>query len=249
MQPLRWCDEVDSYWSKKFYYYVQSQSWLKIFFTIFTISVDEVVAFPCSAIIGFVLYNWVGDGLAGAQLLRIFGDFGMVCLFEVVSKWLFGRERPPWMKRKKGGNAYAMPAEWWAFPSGHTARAVYGSYVIIHYADRSPWTTLGFQQAVTPLTLAVICYSWAILCGLSRVALGKHRLADVIVGGIMGLAIGASPCATLDLRGWGRFALAFAFTVQLAVVVSSARYRAMMPYWPGFAWIVVTFWLTFPYAM
>jgi hypothetical protein len=77
-----------------------------------------------------------------------------------------------------------IPDELIRNPSGHTAGAavVYGSLVIT-VARR----LVDLKRGLIPSTVAIAA-AIALLIGLSRLALDKHSLAEVLVGGALGVA-------------------------------------------------------------
>jgi len=62
-----------------------------------------------------------------------------------------------------------------SFPSGHAARAFLIAVI---------------GSALGPDWLGVLLWIWAPLVALARVAMGVHYLSDVIVGALLGIAIG-----------------------------------------------------------
>lgn len=69
----------------------------------------------------------------------------------------------------------------WSFPSGHSNNCfgfAMGSSMCLKMDEKHNWTWY---------TVAI--FVWAALIGLSRIIVGRHYLADVIVGAILGMAI------------------------------------------------------------
>ncbi|RMF36585.1 MAG: phosphatase PAP2 family protein [Chloroflexi bacterium] len=85
-------------------------------------------------------------------------------------KGLFRRQRPP-----GSANRPYLGPDAHSFPSGHACRA------------------MAIATALSPLVEPVVrpfLFLWAVLVGLSRVALGVHHLSDVVVGLLVGWGIG-----------------------------------------------------------
>ncbi len=106
-----------------------------------------------------VVLGWLWAELVGAFLAVQF------------IKYLAGRVRPDEALSMGGGDHWVGPtlrAAYHSFPSGHTAD-VFISAAFVVLLVRSPW---------------VGCLAWigAILVALSRIALAKHYLSDVLAG-------------------------------------------------------------------
>ncbi len=63
----------------------------------------------------------------------------------------------------------------YAFPSGHTSRCIALAAYFCYMPPFNPWTHLW--------------YIWAMLVSLSRVAIGRHHVTDVMAGVVAGLVI------------------------------------------------------------
>ena len=105
----------------------------------------------------------------------ILGMAGVVFLI----KALFHRPRP----EGEWGKIYRI-ADPHSFPSGHAARAM--MLAVLSTQSGSGWVIAGFIL-------------WAVLVGLSRIALKLHYLLDVVVGWILGIAGGL---IALQLYPW-----------------------------------------------
>lgn len=130
-------------------------------------------------------------GLAGAAVLasgadnsyRAFGavvaavTFGVV-LFSILKR-IVGRRRPCYLERQCWHNL--LPPDQFSFPSGHSITAF------------AVAITLGMFY---PLALIGLLFC-ALSVSASRVVLGMHFLSDVVVGCIIGSAIGYSAFALL----------------------------------------------------
>jgi cation-transporting ATPase E len=96
-------------------------------------------------------------------------------LLELIAKHVVARPRPPavWM---------AVPAEGFAFPSGHStaSTAAYGALAYLTARSQSSW-----REKVGSLTAGALI---AFLIGVSRVYLGVHWPSDVMAGWALGSA-------------------------------------------------------------
>ncbi len=94
----------------------------------------------------------------------------VAALVTLALKGLFRRQRPPGSSNRPylGPDAHS-------FPSGHACRA------------------MAVATALSPLVGPVarpLLFFWAILVGLSRVALGVHHLSDAVAGLLVGWGVG-----------------------------------------------------------
>lgn len=126
---------------------------------------------------GLVLVLWRGDALwrqwAGHFLLSI------ACLAVIVLalKLLIRRRRPP----GEWGAIYRS-TDPHSFPSGHAARAAMLAVLLCAWG---------------PSWAGILAVAWAPLVSVARVAMGVHYLSDVVAGGILGLAAGATAIAVV----------------------------------------------------
>lgn len=113
-------------------------------------------------IIGLFL-AWQGAPLGINLLLAVAAALIMTQLL----KGVFRRPRPTERRLPVATNKYA-------FPSGHALRVgAVASTVALHYPS-----------------VTVACAVWALLVALSRVARTAHYLSDVLVGLLLGVALG-----------------------------------------------------------
>jgi undecaprenyl-diphosphatase len=87
-------------------------------------------------------------------------------------KWIFRRQRPP-----GEGRGFYSRFDRHAFPSGHAGRTACLVVLLIPLLPAWGFTLL-------PL--------WAVLVGLSRVALQVHFVSDILSGWVVGLVVGAA---------------------------------------------------------
>mmetsp|Transcript_10157 Transcript_10157/g.14888 ORF Transcript_10157/g.14888 Transcript_10157/m.14888 type:complete len:250 (+) Transcript_10157:85-834(+) len=109
--------------------------------------------------------------------LRFLGTvFTFDLVFIGLMKLFINRQRPHYTLRKKG-----EPRGNHSFPSGHSTRAaiLLGLWI---YDKTGTTTTMDW------ILRSIIVFGWTVLMGLSRVALGRHHLFDVIMGYIIGFA-------------------------------------------------------------
>ena len=106
-----------------------------------------------------------------------------------VLKFTTGRQRPD-------GTSFD------SFPSGHSAIAFF-------LAASFCYSMYSFRGAVAPpvrvllVTAAAVAVAWALAVAWSRVALQRHHVSDVIVGGAMGVAFAAFVTVTGPTRPSG----------------------------------------------
>lgn len=145
-------------------------------------SVTKFISHSCDSwywLIGLGLIWLIGESEMRLQAAfwacAIFGMAGVVFLI----KALFHRPRP----EGEWGKIYRI-ADPHSFPSGHAARAM--MLAVLSMQTGSGWV--------------IACFIlWAILVGLSRIALKLHYLLDVIAGWLLGIAGGL---LALQLYPW-----------------------------------------------
>ncbi len=104
----------------------------------------------------------------------------------MVLKWSFGHDRPvAWFQKMRpeealtfvdGVQVYAGAT---SFPSGHSMSAfALFTLAALWGSGRALWQ--------------ICCFSLALLVGVSRIYLAQHFLQDVLVGSILGLALGVA---------------------------------------------------------
>ncbi len=223
----------------------QQSARLKVLSQVMSLSIDEIIAFPVSALLGFALWSLGASGstfdVAGRQFLHLFADFGAICMFEQLLKLMCRRDRPSWLPASKT-KVYAMPFEWWSFPSGHSMRAAYTATVLID-PQRSPLLTLELISQNDLTTALLFC--WAIGVAVSRVAVAKHFVSDAIIGFSLGLLIAAWGFAHFNPVGPLRLVMAVLFSAEGIVVALTERYRRMIVAWPALIAILAASWLSF----
>eukprot|EP00123_Amoebidium_parasiticum_P009359 comp19420_c0_seq1/m.22510 comp19420_c0_seq1/g.22510 ORF comp19420_c0_seq1/g.22510 comp19420_c0_seq1/m.22510 type:complete len:240 (-) comp19420_c0_seq1:183-902(-) len=114
----------------------------------------------------------------------------------IVCKPLFRRTRPRWADQRQLGTVEVV--DQYSFPSGHASRAVFVACFLLYAA------ALGS----VPVVVAVLAGVWAALVAVSRVALGRHHVLDVLAGTAVGVlnvwlvsALWVGQDQTLALRG------------------------------------------------
>ena len=145
-------------------------------------SVTKFISHSCDSwywLIGLGLIWLIGESEMRLQAAfwacAILGMAGVVFLI----KALFHRPRP----EGEWGKIYRI-ADPHSFPSGHAARAM--MLAVLSMQTGSGWV--------------IVCFIlWAILVGLSRIALKLHYLLDVIAGWLLGIAGGL---LALQLYPW-----------------------------------------------
>ncbi len=103
-----------------------------------------------------------------------------VAIFILVKKWV-GRLRP--FEQWCDISSLIVPPDKFSFPSGHTMTA-FSVYAV--YSDLIP----GSGALFLPI---------AVLLGISRIFLGVHYPSDVVVGALLGVAIGKMTVMGLNL--------------------------------------------------
>jgi membrane-associated phospholipid phosphatase len=209
---------------------------------------DEAIVYPFSFLIGFSLLYMAStpeQGFAARRLLRIYGDFGAVCLGEAGLKLLIQRERPPYKKRS---DFICMLGEHNSFPSGHAARAGYAAVVFASQVHGPNFNLLTYLPSFIATHLATLLKVWAGAVCLSRVALGKHYVSDVVVGVLLG-GFAATWWPLVNPQGGWRLLLSLTFTAEIVYIMATPSVRKDIKGWPYLLGIVIGFWITFPYAV
>lgn len=117
----------------------------------------------------------VFDGLLGLQNMLHISLASIVCVitYSQLKKRLV-RQRP--FISSDSILAHSAPLDLYSFPSGHTMNAVNFAVLISFFYPVLAWLVVPF----------------AILVALSRVILGMHYPTDVLVGAVLGAAIGGA---------------------------------------------------------
>lgn len=118
---------------------------------------------------GLLLLAWRGDPTWRAWAVSMFLAIAFLAALVLAIKFLFRRRRP----EGEWGAMYRL-TDPHSFPSGHAARA---------------FLIAALVTAWGPIWLAPIVLIWAPLVALARVAMGLHYVADILGGGILGLAL------------------------------------------------------------
>lgn len=90
-------------------------------------------------------------------------------------KLVVRRQRPAYAERRYNAT---IIADQYSFPSGHSSRCILIAAMLCVFH-------------MCPLWLVCLSIVWAVLTSLSRVLLGRHYMLDIIVGGVLGIAVTA----------------------------------------------------------
>eukprot|EP00123_Amoebidium_parasiticum_P006518 comp17447_c0_seq1/m.16870 comp17447_c0_seq1/g.16870 ORF comp17447_c0_seq1/g.16870 comp17447_c0_seq1/m.16870 type:complete len:214 (-) comp17447_c0_seq1:294-935(-) len=103
--------------------------------------------------------------------------FGLITDILLVSvvKLAFRRTRPHWESNQKQF-ATVDKIDQFSFPSGHTTRSVYIASFVVLAAYVGHFNSLP----------AVVSTAWACVVAVSRVAMGRHHVLDVLAGFLVG---------------------------------------------------------------
>lgn len=104
-------------------------------------------------------------------------DLGLIALF----KPIFRRSRPHYNRSIAPLSLHAV--DQFSFPSGHATRAglvaAFVPLAAVHHQLPVRWA---FWGVVVPCVIL-----WALATGVSRIALGRHHIIDVVVGLLLGV--------------------------------------------------------------
>lgn len=99
-----------------------------------------------------------------------------------ILKPLFRRQRPTYNAGLQ--HATIDIIDQYSFPSGHASRSVSVAAYVFYIAYKRPGTLPRWIE--NPFFLAVT-FAWGVGCAASRVALGRHHVLDIFVGGVVGV--------------------------------------------------------------
>jgi undecaprenyl-diphosphatase len=119
---------------------------------------------------GLGLLWWLGTDDWKRELLILIVSILVTALVVFAVKLIVRRRRPA----GEWGKFYRL-TDPHSFPSGHAARAVMLAVVMLGLG--SAW-------------IGLLLLAWAILVGMSRVAMGLHYFSDVAAGWFLGLVVG-----------------------------------------------------------
>jgi len=120
-------------------------------------------------VLALALWYWGGDkGAAFATTLTL--AFALERPLYLVLKNGLKRDRPA--DALPNFSSFIIPSDKFSFPSGHTSGAFATATAL----------TLFFPE------VALLCYIWASLVGISRVTLGVHFPTDTLAGATIGIA-------------------------------------------------------------
>ncbi len=153
-----------------------------------------------SASVTVFLYAYVARrrGKSDPRLAMLFHHAGLIVLAAVaigvssrLLKGVVARERPSYAKGNLKYTAWnditsrkqEDPWNQGSFPSGHTTQAavVFGALYWLRAAKWPHWKVQAVKGIGSLLFAAYVC-----LMGMSRIALAKHWVSDVVFGGILG---------------------------------------------------------------
>jgi presqualene diphosphate phosphatase len=98
-----------------------------------------------------------------------------------ILKPIFRRPRPLYNRGLQSLTVHAV--DQFSFPSGHATRAVHVACYLLYIAATRPQAVPAFMSGVPFLTATSL---WAAAVCLSRVALGRHHVVDILVGTVLG---------------------------------------------------------------
>ncbi|XP_015793322.1 phospholipid phosphatase 6 [Tetranychus urticae] len=112
------------------------------------------------------IYLWPSSNLLAGLLAGLFLDV----LTVAIVKAAVGRRRPVYANQDD--QLIVASVDKHSMPSGHASRAV---YIALLFNNGSFWSQL--------------IWSWAITVGLSRIAMGRHHVFDVLAGFFLAMTI------------------------------------------------------------
>lgn len=145
---------------------------------------DKTVWIPAYALCAYFLFRRLGWRKALVVLVSIGIAFGLCDQLSTLVKHSVDRLRPSYSARMllEGLNVLEGRGGFYGFFSAHAANAfALAMCLIIGFRNDRAHTYNGFYK------FALI---WAAMVAISRIFVGKHYLGDVIVGAIIGVAIG-----------------------------------------------------------
>jgi len=193
----------DAKTGKKVFTQAQKSKPIKTVATLFSLLGDEIIWFGIPTVFGTLisftrLARWfVGFCTAGSlshsllvpvpemgcieeSLWDMFGFSATCILVETTLKNIFRRKRPSYAKQQQEG--FAVPGEWYSFPSGHALRSFYIPFWFSRNTLMTILTGKFFRaRYLLPLSFGV---------GWSRIAKGRHYPFDVVFGSLLGILMG-----------------------------------------------------------
>jgi len=115
-------------------------------------------------------------------------------------KFVFGRARPGTGKPKNTFYPFTLKSSYNSFPSGHSASAFAVASVI--------------ASQTKDANVDLLVYTLATLVGVSRVNNNKHWASDVLIGSVIGHAVGKKICALNRNSSSTKVHLSFQCTAQ-----------------------------------
>lgn len=98
-----------------------------------------------------------------------------------VLKPLFRRQRPPYNGTMGSVTIHAVDR--FSFPSGHSTRAAFVAAFVVYSRTTHP---LGLPALLRRVECSVLLALWAVAVAVSRVAMGRHHVLDVVFGLVIG---------------------------------------------------------------
>ena len=193
---------IDQKLGRGIFTFTSKSSSLKLLAEVFSFLGDELIWFGVPTVFGVIIsftrlvrwlaavaqaVNWQSSlmaevptmGCVEESLWDMFGFSATCILVETGLKNLFRRNRPEYAVQQLTG--YAVPGEWYSFPSGHALRSFY----IPFWISRNMLVKTLFSnfraRFLLPLSFGV---------GWSRIAKGRHYPLDVFFGSLLGVVLG-----------------------------------------------------------